>query len=193
MKVQSIFLLRLVIVIGLITLLLNPMEAGGTNNSTITLNQVEIIQPDLFITSIDLNSDGLPEDGELIELDITIENEDDIDYAGLELTLMIEEDVNLQHGPAPEVTILNKSLSMISSTSTIVESMSFVGHFGQYTLTAGLMANGTILPDSVYSVVIQVISQPIGKVSTLILIILIVLLALMILIVLPAVVDKFKS
>jgi hypothetical protein len=169
------------------------MEAGGTNNSTITLNQVEIIQPDLFITSIDLNSDGLPEDGELIELDITIENEDDIDYAGLELTLMIEEDVNLQHGPAPEVTILNKSLSMISSTSTIVESMSFVGHFGQYTLTAGLMANGTILPDSVYSVVIQVISQPIGKVSTLILIILIVLLALMILIVLPAVVDKFKS
>ncbi|MHA2168368.1 MAG: hypothetical protein ACXAB7_00515 [Candidatus Kariarchaeaceae archaeon] len=107
--------------------------------------------------------------------------------------MMVEENVNLQHGPAPEIEIYNKSLSVISADSTMIEEMSIIGEFGQYTVTAGLMSNGTILPKSVNSMVIQVISQPIGNLSTLLLIILIVVLLMIVLIPIPAIIDKLKT
>ncbi|MHA2028234.1 MAG: hypothetical protein ACW99F_01490 [Candidatus Hodarchaeales archaeon] len=194
MRLNCILITRLLPCVAILILLLSSTDvAGNQPNSILTLNQIEITQPDLFITSMNLDTDGLPEDGDLINLDITIRNDDNINYIGLELTLMIEENANLRHGPAPEIVVYNKSLSVIFAASTIVEQMSLVVEFGQYTITAGLMSNGTILPDSMNSLNVQVISQPIGQVGTLVLIIFVLLLLMIGLIAIPSVVDKIKS
>lgn len=166
---------------------------SSSSQSNLQLSQVEIIQTNLSITSVIINDGKLPEEGELIEVIIDISNDDDSAYLGLELILVIEESVLVQHGPKPEPDVYNESLSIIPASAKISQQMSFLGNFGQYTLTASLFSNGTPLPNSVHTMTFQVISQPIGSVPTLVFTTFIIVVFLLVLIPIPLVFEKIKS
>ncbi len=163
------------------------------SQSKFQLSQVEIIQPNLFITDVMINDGKLPEEGEMINVKIEISNDDDSAYLGLELIIEIEENALVQHGPKPEPDIYNKSLSIVPSLETISQQMSFIGNFGQYTLTASLSSNGSMLINSVHVMTFQVISQPIGSVLTLVFATIIITVLLLGLIPIPLIIEKFKS
>lgn len=188
-------IILLILIIPTINVSTNIIEPIQHNNDSqiLSLNQIGFTQPDFYVNSIIVRGNSLPEDGELVQLDFEIVNNDNVSYEGFDLSLDIEESINLQHGPEPKIERYNASLGVISAVSSTIQSISFIGHFGQYTLTAGIMANGTILPNSVMTVTIQVISQPIGKLSILIVSIIGILCILFLLIIIPSTIERLKS
>lgn len=163
------------------------------SHSNIKLLQVGIVQPNLFIQSVEINNGNLAEDGDTAVIDVEILNEDDVSYIGLDLVIEIEENGLVQHGPAPMPTIYNKSLDIIPSATTLKQQLSFQSTYGQYTLTASLATNSSILPNSVHIMTFQVINKPIGSVLLLTFALISVIFMLLILVASPLLIEKFKS
>ncbi|OLS23648.1 MAG: hypothetical protein HeimC2_25520 [Candidatus Heimdallarchaeota archaeon LC_2] len=186
----------LVIVMVILSASLVTAQGNNTNPSRShtdhQLTQVEIIQPNLFVKDVLINQGELPVEGEMVIVDLEITNEDDFAYLGLELIVQIEENVFVRHGPKPVPEAYNKSLSVIAGLITITQQISFRGNFGQYKLTASLSSNGTILPNSINVVTFQVISQPIGSITSLVFAIISIVLLLFVLIPIPWIIEKLK-
>ncbi|MCE7736096.1 MAG: hypothetical protein GPJ54_14535 [Candidatus Heimdallarchaeota archaeon] len=177
--------------------LVSPTFAGPSifepTSSVFETNQIEFQQPHLFVKDIVINENKLPEHGDMVNVDLNIINEDNDSYIGFELMLEIEEIVIVQHGPTPHPDVYNKSLGIISAESTSAHTLSFLGNYGQYTLTAALTANGTILSNSVSVVTFQVINQPIGSLTTLIIALILLIVVLLAIIAIPSFLEKVKS
>ncbi|MHA2274380.1 MAG: hypothetical protein ACXAC2_01335 [Candidatus Kariarchaeaceae archaeon] len=168
-------------------------ETLDLTNSSLYINQIEFQQPDLYVKEVEINNNKLPEDGEMIVVDLKVLNEDNVSYIGFELMIEIEENVIVQHGPKPPTKMYNKSLGVILAESTTDHTLSFPGFYGQYILTAALTINGTILPNSVSVVGFQVINQPIGSVGALIVALSLLVLVLLAIIAIPSIFEKLKS
>lgn len=168
-------------------------KTSETTKSILNLNQVEFQQPSLYVKKVEINNNNLPEDGDMIEVDLKVINEDNVSYIGFELMIKIEENVIVQHGPKPLPEMYNKSLDIILADSTTDHTLSFLGLYGQYVLTAALTVNGTVLSKSVYTVGFQVISQPIGSVTTIIIALILLVIILLAIIAIPSFLEKLKS
>jgi hypothetical protein len=193
----SIRFLTLLTTLIFVIHLVSPIFAGQgilvPTSSVIETNQIEFQQPHLFVKDIEINENELPEHGDMVNVDLKIINEDNVSYIGFELMLEIEEIVLVQHGPTPHPDVYNKSLGIISAESTSAHTLSFLCNYGQYTLTASLAANGTILSNSVSVVTFQVINQPIGSLTTLIISLILLVIVLLAIIAIPSFLEKLKS
>ena len=172
-KKQQKQVVKLTSVMLILIFTLQPHTTNAIDTSNIplmTLNQGEVTIPHIRITQINLSNE-LPTDGDIVNVTFTLRNNDSINYVGLTLVAIITEyeaipDPHRTEEPKTE-TIVNTTLPLIPANSTTIVQETFVAESGQFTLNAFIMFGDSMIPNSNYQIIIQVLSPPVGDDKTL--------------------------
>ncbi len=164
---------------------------GTFNTQGITTDQI-VHLPEVGVHKITVLTEK-PEDGIPIDAVITVQNNDSIEYTDLKLSVSITEMALGPHGkPGEPISVANKTISRIEANSKQNVSIQFTAEYGEYSLTAYILLNDTMIPNSMKSTVLQVISKPIGDIPTLVYSLGSIVLALIVVLLLPSIVDRFR-
>lgn len=136
-----------------------------------------------------------PEEDVPINVIISVQNNDTVIYNNT-MTLHIamkEIDANV-HGEEPEtIIVLNQSISALPAEDITNYSASFIGVYGQYTLTSYLAFNGSMIPTSIHVTTIQILGPPIGDLNSLFYAVGGIILVPIIFMFFPAIIDVFRK
>lgn len=136
-----------------------------------------------------------PEEDVPIDVIISVQNNDTVIYNDT-MTLHIamkEIDTNV-HGEEPEtIIVLNQSISALPAEAITNYPASFIGVYGQYTLTTYLAFNDSMIPTSIHVLIIQILGPPIGDLDSLFYAVGGIILVPIIFMFFPAIIDVFRK
>ncbi len=140
--------------------------------------------------------ENYPEEGEEFEISITIENNDSIQYNSFLLVVQLIETIN-QEGPGnnrDEIVVASENVSLgeLDANSAITVTIRLVGDFGQYTLSAYVIASDAVIPNSTRTISVQILGPVVGDIPTLIGAILILFLFIGFIALFPSVYDRLR-
>ena len=149
--------------------------------------------PKLGVTNITINT-AEPEEELPISVTIYVQNNDSFAYDKyVKLHISLREIITDVHrgDTDPPLIVVNQSISL-AANSTKMFDIDFPADAGQYTLASYISINDTVIPTSMFSTILQVISAPIGTISELGIAIISIIIVLLTVMLLPAIIDKLR-